>query len=116
MLIVTTNVAFGKRSASCMEVEDFKEALSFLKRCTAIYFVVNNEQVNELNQRYHLDIDSVEPHHEKRILLHTDTTLMKNVKCVCNHPSGMLMVYTKNEHRLMNHHTQKMKFTISRIK
>ena len=116
MLIVTTNIAFGRRTASCAEVEDFKEALSFLKRCTAVYFIVNNEQVKELNGRYHLDIDPISPKHDKRILLHTDSTLMKNVKAVCNHPSGILMVYAENERRLMNPHTQTMRFTISRIK
>lgn len=116
MYIVTTHVAFGKRYSGCKWIENFKEALDLMKRYDSVYFCVNNTQVSELNDRYHLEMDEIEPLHEKVITLHVNNHLLKDVKCLCKHPSGMLMIYSKNHRQLVNPETMTLWFTLSRRK
>lgn len=112
MQVIATHVAFGKRYAGVIEIDTPAKAMELLKRYISVYFCSNNDQVNENNARFHTDADDMEARHEKVINLHTDSTLMKDIKCICRDASGFVMVYTSNnERRLFNPETQTMRFT-----
>ena len=115
MQFIVTHVAFGKRYARVAEIDTPAQAIDLLKRYNAVYFCVNNDQVNQNNSRFRADAEEMEAMHEKVINLHTDGTLMKDIKCVCRDASGYVMVYTeKHERRLFNPNTQRMHFTTRR--
>lgn len=111
MLVVTTHVALGRHYAGVKEVEDFGAVLRILrKNYKGVYFCANNEQINTLNSQYNFGLDNLSKPHEKSIILRYGTRRIVNVRCICTHPTGYLMVYGDNGRMLINPETMEVKF------